>query len=360
MAENAGLKVVMPVSSIINSTTLTSATVEKMAQVLSELIDTYPAFGGVHGRDEANATKFGLITEANDKYKQAVKDINAEDLLIFWNAAGYGPASIYYSGEEDVFMNYDEYLDLYVGLKPKYISSATYIFYHDTKLYGNVHYNYFMALSAIKNKADSAGIPYWFHTQNGGYFNDMEYSKKGVRMPNEQEYQWNMNTVLAYGAKGLILFPLCHPVEWIDDRYDTNSKGLFDPSGNKNSFWYYMRNMSLQLKSIGEYIMNSANVGLISHGNSPVVVPEIDLLGNSWRELKKVSGGDALIGCFDYKGKTALYVVNNSITQSSEVFLEFDEKYGYDIIQRGQTISVAAKKIPLKLNAGEGVMVVLK
>ena len=60
--------------------------------------------------------------------------------------------------------------------------------------------------------------------------------------------------------------------------------------------------------------MNANNVGVIFHGESPVTKStgsEV-IAENKFRQLTSVSGSDALIGCFDYCGGTALSVVNNS------------------------------------------------
>ena len=51
------------------------------------------------------------------------------------------------------------------------------------------------------------------------------------------------------------------------------------------------------------------------------------LSGTSFRELTGVStnlGMGAIIGCYDYNGKTALYVVNNSTYLSQNITLAFD------------------------------------
>ena len=79
-----------------------------------------------------------------------------------------------------------------------------------------------------------------------------------------------------------------------------------------------------------------------------------------FRELTGVDAGDALVGCFDYKGGTALYVVNNSVTTKQEITLNFSDRYGYDVTQRARTVSVAGDSLTLTMEAGEGVLVVLR
>ena len=81
---------------------------------------------------------------------------------------------------------------------------------------------------------------------------------------------------------------------------------------------------------------------------------------DNFRELKTVSD-NALAGCFDYKGKTMLYVMNNSVKAGTEeVKLTFDNNYAYGVIQRGFTRHASGKELTLKLNGGEGALVLLR
>ena len=93
--------------------------------------------------------------------------------------------------------------------------------------------------------------------------------------------------------------------------------------------------------------------------NSSVILPL--LTDGKFRELTSVNDdATTMIGCFDYQGKTALYVVNSSYYDDTEVRLGFDNKYCYDVIQRGKQVSVVTKNLTLKLSPGEAVMVALR
>ena len=86
-----------------------------------------------------------------------------------------------------------------------------------------------------------------------------------------------------------------------------------------------------------------------------------EIKDDTFRELKTVNDDcNALIGCFDYYGKTVLYAMNSSFTDATEITLTFDDTYCYDVTQRAETVSVVGKKMTLKLNAGEGAMVALR
>ena len=66
------------------------------------------------------------------------------------------------------------------------------------------------------------------------------------------------------------------------------------------------------------------------------------------------------MGCFDYKGGTALYVVNNSVTKTGTITLNFDNNYYYEIIKKTEKVEKTGKQLTLTLDKGEGVLIVLK
>ena len=106
--------------------------------------------------------------------------------------------------------------------------------------------------------------------------------------------------------------------------------------------------------------MSSVNEGVIVHGGTPAPITGTAVL-QDYRQLKKVGGDDALIGCFNYEGASAYYVVNNSITkEKAEITLTFDDSYMYDVTQRAVRRSTLGKTFTLKLAAGEGALVVLR
>ena len=82
--------------------------------------------------------------------------------------------------------------------------------------------------------------------------------------------------------------------------------------------------------------------------------------GESYRELTSISGGDCVVGCFDYKGGTALYVVNYNRKEKADITLHFDrDDYRYTVTQRAESVDVVGNAVPLRLDAGEGALIVL-
>jgi len=89
------------------------------------------------------------------------------------------------------------------------------------------------------------------------------------------------------------------------------------------------------------------------------LVGDVILPGSSFRELSSISGDDCFVGCFDYKGGTALYCVNYSRKNKANVDLNFDNTYRYQVVQRGVSADVVGNYVPLILDAGEAALIVL-
>ena len=109
--------------------------------------------------------------------------------------------------------------------------------------------------------------------------------------------------------------------------------------------------------------MNSVNKGVIASGEkaiSDTAYAETSMLeGTAWRELASVDG-DALIGCFNYQGKTALYVTNYSYEYAQKVNLKFNGKYNFAVIQNAEANHYTGKGITLDMYAGDGVLIVFE
>lgn len=97
-----------------------------------------------------------------------------------------------------------------------------------------------------------------------------------------------------------------------------------------------------------------------------MTLPESDRL-QSYRQLTGAEANHALIGCFDYDGKTALYVVNNAIAADEEAGTAAEDEVTLRFAENvfGYTLDAAGKKdfsgnaLTLPLGAGEAMLVVI-
>ena len=93
-------------------------------------------------------------------------------------------------------------------------------------------------------------------------------------------------------------------------------------------------------------------------GETPCKIPEKDVI-SSYGDLTSVNGESVLVGCFDYKGKNAYYVVNNSLSQNTTAKLTFKNDVKATCFTLKSDYNTSGKTLSLNLTAGEGVLIVL-
>lgn len=268
--------------------------------------------------------------------------------------------------EEDKHDEYDQYIREYCDtLNPQYLSSDYYVWDLDKN-----KKDYFYNLSVIRHYAEEHDIPFWWYVQCGGHWNDagvkMNVTRDQYHVP-EGKFTWNVNTALAYGTKGIKYFLAIQPIHFSYDAnidYDFQRNGLFGAWGNKTQWWYYAKKVNAQVAAIDHVLMNSVNKGLIATGEEAIKDTqgkefEFMLEGDSWRELESVEG-NTLIGCFNYRGKTALYVVNYEEEYAQKVTLNLKDSYNMTITYNAKSSKVNADKLTFDFKAGEAALIVFE
>ena len=206
---------------------------------------------------------------------------------------------------------------------------------------------FFKQLSIVKRRVEQVNIPFWVFAQAG--FFDGEDTRK----LEECELQWQVNAALSYGAKGIQYFNYWHALEIAG-----NNCGFVDREGNKTYIYDYGVRLNRHIAAVDEVLMKSANRGVICVGESPAPVPEEDIL-DGYELLESVSGGDALIGCFDCRDKVAYYITANSLTEDAQITLNFSEEVTVSCIQDAVKTEKSGSAIQLSIPKGEGVLIVV-
>ena len=337
----------------------------EMESWLKNLV-SYDSLLGIKGADEP----FWYQLDALKATYDVLRGIDYGNLKMYVNSLGYGGGDLTYGGFE-IDISQQEYFDkIYSEIKIPFLSATGY-FYTQKDTPDSELSVMFTELSQLRSLAASYDVPLWRMLQAGGQWNDGAVDLDSVDpYPDEGELLFDVNIALCYGCKAIQYFPLVQPVHFAyatGGEYDFDRNGLISAAGNLTRWYYYAQKANKQIKAIDHVLMNSANVGLIVHGSKANLLADTQannrdelIRGESFRQLKSVSGDDCFIGCFDYLGGTALYVVNYSRKDKAEVTLNFDNRYGYEVIQRAVSSEVSGKNLPLTLEAGEGVLVVLK
>lgn len=325
--------------------------------------DKYDSFAGVFLIDEPCTDYFLPEGEMEgwkylDYWSNLAKTLNQSlGMFTYTNAypcCGYGA-------------EYERYLNDFVDtLKPQYLQFDRYPFYSAEDVDAC---EYFHDLAVVRKVAQEHDIAFWAFIQAGGQWNDagVPFDSDTAYFPTEGQMDWSINTALAFGAQGIDIFPLIQPYGYADavsQSHDFERNGIIGASGEKNRWFYYLQNISKQIKAVDEVLMNSVNKGVLAVGDAAQAelakAKEYGAVldGCSWRELEAVSG-NALIGCFNYGGKTALYVVNYSTSSEQSIELSFKKKAEMKVTQNGVSHDTNADVLQLDLAAGEGVLIVI-
>lgn len=318
---------------------------------LVKTLDLYknkPAFGGVMVIDEPGVVSFNNLGNLHKNFQHILPD-KAFYINMLPNYASRkqlinGATS---GNLDDASMTYERYMREYIEIvKPKFYSFDFYPFVGMN--YGQMRKGYFDQLSQVREICNEAKIPYWVFIQASSW------APNSLRVPNQVEVYWQVSTALAYGAKGIQYFMYYTSME---EGVESFAGGMVDKYGNKNPMYDYVKNANQHLLSIDHILMDSVHKGVMVNGKTPDEIPVKDIL-SSFSVLQSISGDDALVGCFNYRGKPVYYVVNNSLTKDiANINLELSQEVEYNLYQKTNQSSNKSQKINLQIPAGEGVLI---
>ena len=343
-------------------------------QTLQRIVDNMTKNGtrkcvlGIHAKDEPFMHEIDTLEVLMDAFYNKLD--NNYGLELFGNSLGKwnGKSTLFNTTAE---ITYNEYLDKYFNQAAFSMFSATYYPFDSANTSEARITKLFDTLAFYRELCIEKNLPSWRMMQAGGQWNDAAAWIPSVEpYQNEAELLFDVNLALAYGAKAIQYFTLVQPLHFAYEeggKYDYERCGLIGANGNITRWYYYAKRANTQVQAVDEYLMHTASEGVIIHGEAARKCAVSDgakndtvFAENKYRELIEVLGDDCIVGCFDYKGGTALYVVNYSRVKKAETFLKFDDTYRYTVIQRGETADVVGTSIPLTLDMGEGALIVLK
>jgi len=248
------------------------------------------------------------------------------------------------TGGQPSAADYQKYLDQFVAkVKPDFLSYDNYPLEGE---FPSLRDEYFENMSAVRKTAAKNHIPYWVFIQASSW-------SKYARLPKDSETFWQVNTALAYGAKGIQYFTFWCPLE------PGFKGGMVSRTGEKTEIYGAVQKINKQIAAIDHILMNSVSKGVIVHRTSPVPVPAKDQLKKDALLTSLTGTTPVLAGVFDYKGKAAYYVVNNTIDQDGDVTLHFSKSVATELYQNAKKSAKSGSELVLKLTAGEGVLVVV-
>lgn len=359
LAEKYGIGIFVNDGEVLSNVGKNGVSAAEVADQIANYVD-HPAFCGMYVVDEPRTAYFmpGDQEKYISNYKELANVLQYDlDLTCYMNM--FPVWRIETSKDK-----YEQYVKEFVEtLNPKVLMWDNYPFSASDEM--SV---YFYNMNLMREYSQKNNVPFWAFIQAGAQWNDekIHFDSKTPYFPNEAQFNWNINTCLAFGAQGIQYFPLIQPSHFAyaqSKEWDFERNGIIGAAGNKNIWYNFAQNINKHIGVIDEVIMNSVDKGVIITGEQAKKDMEMSMSAviesGSFQELMSVSG-EAMVGCFNYNGKTALYVVNYSMEHAQHITLNLNETHDVTVMQDAKTSYVNAKNLRLDMAAGEGVLVVIE
>lgn len=318
----------------------------------------HPAFCGLYVADEPQWAGFHLGdgTRTIDLYAPSLQ--NLRTLGVY----GYVNALPDYNGKPEQYRAYLR--EMITKMDLPYLSVDAYIW---DKSNMDFH-NYFYIMDEVRDAALEANIPFWTFVQTGSQWNDGQkhFDSDPNYVLNNKQFQWTVSVNLAWGVQGIQYFTLIQPYHFswaLTEPFDFNRNGMVGAWGNINEWYYYAQESNRQIAAVDEVLMHSKSKGVLVYGDRA----KQDTAGlkgiiqaDGWRELVDLEAtGDVMVGCFNYQGKTALYVVNYDYEYAQDITLKLNKKHNVTVIYDAETEHYSAKNLTLPMQAGYGALIVI-
>ena len=303
----------------------------------------HPGYGGSLIADEPGAASFDMLGKLKKTYDQIVgTGYFYLNMLPVYASAGqlyYGAAS-----NKTHTITYEQYVKEYIDkVNPAFFS---YDYYPLHGAFPNITENYFRNMALIRNRTKDRGIPFWVFIQTCSY-------GRNVRTPTKEEIFWQVNTALAYGAKGIQYFTY-----WTPPEADEFGEGMISRAGVKTDRYAYVQEINHHIHAIDDILMNASSKGIMVNGTMPAPIDSGEV-NTHFDPIESIDGIPSLIGCFENSsGKKQLYVVNISLTDKGKVTIEIKDNPACRIWRKAIVKDAASLGgLVLELEPGEGILV---
>lgn len=352
----------------------------------------YKACIGVAFFDEAGTEMFDGIKFARDVFKEKYPD----KLFYINNVSCLSNDGVYYYGQylrgvkkifasdpifpelsfENRFKRYEIFMDrFYEKLSDDDVySSDCYAIQNLGGLKHTVNKAlYDMPYCAVSN-AKKHDRHYWNFIQVSGGWDDY------CRLPEYSEFALQINVSLALGCKGIELFPVCFPKDFIGTGAFNSPIDIY---GEKFSTYEPLKNAISAIKIIREELANADFMGFFLSG----AFTDAEKEGYTVKQLLSLKNGEAIfagsldwtlllkngtdfsvesdiqvaVGCFK-EGNTEKYlIVNNSVITENNVKIKFTHSRICRTVYKKQVSVISGKEIKIdELPAGECFLVAVK
>ena len=287
-AHAAGLKafVLEPTINLRTQVPLTDEEIKSVASAVVSKVDSHPAVIGYHLIDEPDRSLIPYVA----KWVRAFQECSPKGIA-FVNLFPY-----FERGNKGI--TYEDYLTSFTRLaQPRALSYDNYTLIDN----GTIRDTFFMNFEMMRKVSQKAGVPFWFIGLANAHFNYTE--------PRYSTFEFQMNTALAYGARGMGWFTYL-----ARDRGNYRFSSI-DFDGRKTPTWDMLRAANRQIHNLAPVYLKLKSVNVFHHPDVPMGCRGID----SSLYLKEIKGrGPFLVGEFEHpNGKRYFLIVNRNLAKST-------------------------------------------
>lgn len=311
----------------------------------------YEYFAGLFIADEPGTNYYYANGGLEDALNRPVSAYDyAKEINDISGLSGYVNLLPYYAEIECGFENYKRYVQEYCTTVPnaKYLSFDHYPFDISTGIIFKQYdlKTYFDNMTVIRDAAYNMGIPFWGFIRN---------QSKGQNLT-EGMYQWNVNTNLAMGAKGIEYYTL------FQKNASDTTDCLIKRDGTTTQAYAYAQKINAQIANMDEILMQSEHKGIIAVGSKAQQhTADVNCRLEAFKELTSVTASNgALVGCFEYNDKTVLCVVNYDMSYAQNITLQFSGAKSLTMYTSSTQLLEAAQSHTIRLGAGSAALLVVE
>lgn len=321
-------------------------------KTIEEVVNAYkdhPALWGYMLMDEPNASMFPhlayLVKKIKEKDPNHISSINL--LPTYANPVQMGAVRV----DEDVvvkqlgFKTYEGYIDSFMStVKPEILCYDHYPLLAD----GSDRSDFYENMEIIRRAALKYDVPFW------GFALTIPHNS-AYRNPTEAELYWQIYSLLAYGAKGILYFTYWTPkgTNW------QPPYAIIDPEGIRTEHYGQVKRLNAEVKSLGPVLLGLSSEGVYHVGDTPQGCSRF----KSNDLFESITGSPLVVGIFRDKTKNKYAIlVNKDYKKSRKARVTLASKQKAEIFNcsSGKWESVKLSNFDLTLEPGRGKMLKIR
>lgn len=257
----------------------------------------HPALWGYFVTDEPNASQFKQL-EAVSKYLLKKDPEHIPYINLF---------PTYANSEQLGSPNYEAHVDEFLRVvRPRLLSYDNYALLENAE-----RGDYFENMEIIRRQGIKHSTPFNYillSLPHGPY-----------RDPSDADLRWQVNTALAYGARGIMYFTYMTPPP--DPNWNWHS-GIIDENGKRNRKYDEVKRINAEVLKFAPTLMRLKSVAVYHTAPVPAGAKELPDRG-----LIRIDGGEFVVGQFDSDdGHRYAMFVNRNLKEPAKAKITFSQK----------------------------------